>query len=170
MTNVFIVERGSKRFFTCSGRFFISSGFSSNAVAPTAETTAAPRRYNDNNKIGVIGILRLRIMDASMPFILGILTSRITTSGCNWLAFSTASTPSQASAHTLNPAFSSTFRAARRTTSLSSAIRIVFVLADPDLWLGRDTLSMFPQSICTECPTQYSTQLSWPELSHLEVG
>lgn len=117
-------------FRTHSTKLAAPSDLSTATVTPTAAAIVGTAPYMVKRTIGVVG-KRFRKADAaSMPLMLGIRRSSTTRSGKNWLAFSSASNPSTASAHTAKPALSRAVRRTLRTPSWSSAIRMDLGIGD----------------------------------------
>src|SRR5579859_1079542 len=82
-----------------------------------------------HNRIGKCGSNCDTSRAASKPFMPGIIKSRTSTSGCSSRTHSTASRPPSASPQTCQSQWlSMSWRSARRTIALSSAIRILILI------------------------------------------
>ena len=119
---------------TAETRSRAASDFSTNPRAPAS--SASRMTWSESVMVSTMtlhpGLCWVSCRVAARPLRFGIPTSRITTSGFNSLAFSTASRPSVASPQISQPSCDCrSVHRPRRTTSWSSAIRIRTFTASP---------------------------------------
>src|SRR4029077_11941557 len=120
--------------------------FGRTRLTPALEAVAFDRKspYRVNRMIGVVGKI-LRSSDAAvMPFITGIVRSKVITSGLICLASSTASLPFSASPHVLKPSDKKAEASILRIAALSSTTKTVlpaprfleslWIFTDPQLF------------------------------------